>query len=214
MSVGQVRQQGRLVHWNPAKGYGFIAPSGGGDKVFVPRQAFERQAQAPRLGDLLSFVLVRDAQGKPQAQQVRVLSARAAKTASPSAPSPVTPSTGNGDAWSLWLVPGFAALVGLTHLAWPLPRGVWSFYMAMSMATFVVYALDRRAARLGRWRVAENTLHLLALLGGWPGALLARRALRHKIRKLAFTRRFWCTVAGNILVFVLVFTPLLTRFVA
>jgi uncharacterized membrane protein YsdA (DUF1294 family) len=78
----------------------------------------------------------------------------------------------------------------------------------MSMATFITYALDKRAARLGGWRVAENTLHGLALLCGWPGALLAQELLRHKSAKPAFRRLFWLTVALNVLGFALLFTPL------
>jgi uncharacterized membrane protein YsdA (DUF1294 family) len=48
-------------------------------------------------------------------------------------------------------------------------------YGLMSLITFVVYYLDKRAARLGRPRTPEATLHVLELLGGWPGALLAQR---------------------------------------
>ena len=109
-------------------------------------------------------------------------------------------------------MPGFATLVLLTHLAWPLPRGLWGTYVAMSFATFIVYALDKRAARLGQWRVKESTLHGLALLCGWPGALLAQHLLRHKSAKPGFRRVFWLSVALNILAFVCLFTPLLSPF--
>ena len=105
-----------------------------------------------------------------------------------------------------------ATLVLLTHLAWPLPRGLWGTYVAMSFATFIVYALDKRAARLGQWRVKESTLHGLALLCGWPGALLAQHLLRHKSAKPGFRRVFWLSVALNILAFVCLFTPLLSPF--
>ena len=57
--------------------------------------------------------------------------------------------------------------------------------MAMSLATFIVYFGDKRAARLGRARVSEATLHGLALACGWPGALLAQQLLRHKIEQAA-----------------------------
>ncbi len=67
----------------------------------------------------------------------------------------------------------------------------------MSVATYAVYALDKSAARRKRRRVPERTLHLLALLGGWPGALLAQQRLRHKSGKPAFLRVFWLTVLLN-----------------
>jgi uncharacterized membrane protein YsdA (DUF1294 family) len=65
--------------------------------------------------------------------------------------------------------------------------------------TFLVYAWDKSAARRGAWRVPESTLHVLALLGGWPGALLAQRVLRHKTRKQPFGAIFWVTVLANCL---------------
>lgn len=67
-------------------------------------------------------------------------------------------------------------------------------YGFMSLVTYAVYALDKSAARSGQWRTRESTLHLLALLGGWPGALLAQRQLRHKSGKTAFLLVFWFTV--------------------
>lgn len=66
---------------------------------------------------------------------------------------------------------------------WALLAGV---YGVMSLITFVVFALDKRAARAGQWRVPEKTLHTLELLGGFPGAWAAMVLVRHKNRKIAF----------------------------
>jgi uncharacterized membrane protein YsdA (DUF1294 family) len=66
-----------------------------------------------------------------------------------------------------------------------------------SSIAFVLYALDKRAAQKGTRRVPEATLHVWSLLGGWPGALLARRKLRHKTRKISFQIIFWLTVLLN-----------------
>ena len=71
-------------------------------------------------------------------------------------------------------------------------------YGVASLVTFIVYALDKSAAKRGRRRVRERTLHLLSLLGGWPGALAAQRVLRHKCSKGRFLVVFWLTVVLNV----------------
>lgn len=63
--------------------------------------------------------------------------------------------------------------------------------LAVNLLTFLLYALDKRAARRGGWRVPEATLLLLGFLGGTPAALLAQQVLRHKNRKRRFQWRFW-----------------------
>jgi uncharacterized membrane protein YsdA (DUF1294 family) len=56
--------------------------------------------------------------------------------------------------------------------------------------------------------VPEARLHLLALVGGWPGGLLAQQFLRHKSVKPSFRQAFWITVALNVLIFLFVTSPL------
>lgn len=192
-----MRQTGRLTQWDTAKGYGFITPDAGGPKLFAHIKAFGPRAAAPSVGELVSFELGVDAQGKPRALKVRsavaAMSVQAKRQHSNS---------------QLWLVPVFAAFYLLVQVRWPLPPFVWGTYMAMSLATFIVYFGDIRAARLGRARVSEATLHGLALACGWPGALLAQQLLRHKSSKPRFQRLFWLTVFANVLGFVLLATPL------
>ena len=79
------------------------------------------------------------------------------------------------------------------------------FYAIASVVTFSVYAIDKSAARQNRWRITENTLHLLSLIGGWPGALIAQRTLRHKNRKLSFQLVYWITVSFNLVIVFWVF---------
>lgn len=67
----------------------------------------------------------------------------------------------------------------------------------MSGITLCFYAWDKRQAGRSGWRVPEKRLHLLSLLGGWPGALLGRRWLRHKSRKRRFRVVFWLTVFAH-----------------
>lgn len=71
-------------------------------------------------------------------------------------------------------------------------------YGLLSLIAFLLYGWDKRAAMRGNWRIRERTLHLWALAGGWPGAWLAQRWLRHKSQKVMFRRVFWLTVVGNL----------------
>lgn len=70
--------------------------------------------------------------------------------------------------------------------------------LVMSLACFVAYGWDKRSAANGSRRVPEQTLHILALLGGWPGALLGQRHFRHKTKKLSFLIVFWCVVVLHV----------------
>jgi uncharacterized membrane protein YsdA (DUF1294 family) len=53
--------------------------------------------------------------------------------------------------------------------------------------TVMLFWLDKRRARAGEWRISEASLLGLALIGGTPGAFLARALFRHKTRKQPFS---------------------------
>ena len=84
---------------------------------------------------------------------------------------------------------------------------VWlaGWYVVVSLLAFAVYAIDKSAAKRGTWCTSERTLHWLAVVGGWPGALLAQHWLRHKSSKLKFRVVFWSTVALNVVSVALIF---------
>ena len=69
---------------------------------------------------------------------------------------------------------------------------------AASLASFAAYGFDKRRAVTGGRRVPERSLHTLAFVGGWPGALLAQRRFRHKTRKVPFLIVFWGLVVLHI----------------
>jgi uncharacterized membrane protein YsdA (DUF1294 family) len=91
----------------------------------------------------------------------------------------------------------FFVFLGACVLAGRLPLAVVGLYAGASLLAFLVYAGDKAAAQRGRWRTPEKTLHLIALFGGWPGALVAQRVLRHKSSKVSFLVTFWATVLIN-----------------
>ncbi|MDP2562322.1 DUF1294 domain-containing protein [Psychrobium sp. 1_MG-2023] len=74
------------------------------------------------------------------------------------------------------------------------PQVLTLAYLVMSTVTFISFAIDKRAAIHNRYRTAENTLHALELLGGWPGALLAQASLRHKSQKVSYKVWQWLCI--------------------
>ncbi|MEM1110100.1 MAG: DUF1294 domain-containing protein [Planctomycetota bacterium] len=80
-------------------------------------------------------------------------------------------------------------VIGIGYVAW---------VVVLSVATFITFAWDKRRALKNGWRVRERTLHTLELLGGWPGALLGMRWLRHKSIKKSYRLVFGVMVALHI----------------
>lgn len=72
--------------------------------------------------------------------------------------------------------------------------------VVVSLITLIAFGLDKRAARLGRWRTSEKVLLVMCVLGGWPGALIARRVFRHKTRKQPFVALMWLMVTIHVVV--------------
>ena len=103
-------------------------------------------------------------------------------------------------------------LVGAVY--WPRPLWVAGLYLVTSVICFLLYATDKRRARLGSWRISERTLLFWGFIGGWPGAIAAQQVLRHKTRKKSFREAFWVTVFFNVALFVVVSTPTFDRLVA
>ncbi len=193
-------RKGKITAWHDDKGYGFITPETFEKPVFVHVKAFKPREPRPKLNDIVSFAVASDARGRRYANQARLLRGGASRSRRASSAAVTRP-----------LPFAFLACIVLAVLFGRLPFGVLAVYLAVSGITFGIYALDKSAARRGSWRTRENTLHFLALSGGWPGALLAQHRLRHKSRKPAFRVWFWITASVNSMVLIWLITPPGTR---
>ena len=67
----------------------------------------------------------------------------------------------------------------------------------------MAYAIDKQKAEADGWRIPENTLHTLELLGGWPGGIVAQKQLRHKNRKFVYQMVFRAIVGAHLFLFML-----------
>ena len=202
-------QLGRIEQWNDDKGYGFVRPlesQAGSDapRAFVHIRAIERAGRRPAAGDLLRYDVERDAKGRLNAVGVAFVNASAmrakadAKRHANVAARERRASSGRQIAGlRRGIATGAAvALLGGWWLgAWP--ALVLIAYVVMSLLTYFVYRDDKVRAERSDRRTPEKTLHMLDLLGGWPGGLLAQQAFRHKSSKVSFQAMFWITVLLN-----------------
>jgi uncharacterized membrane protein YsdA (DUF1294 family)/cold shock CspA family protein len=190
-----MRQRGTITDWNDGRGFGFIAPSSGEDKVFFHISAVDGPRR-PSRNESVSFAIGTDSQGRVQARSVRLAGTRTLPR-----PKAIQQSV---HATLVLVIFGVLAALGVADR---LPIALLWIYLLASAITFCVYAMDKSAARSGRWRTSEGTLHMLALCGGWPGALLGRSKLRHKSRKTSFSMVFWLTVIINCAALAWLLTP-------
>ena len=83
-----MRNQGRIIEWNEARGFGFVRRHGDDDgKVFVHIKAFSKRGCRPRAGDVVSYAIGRDERGRPRATDVQMVVAAGRHAAARRAPS-------------------------------------------------------------------------------------------------------------------------------
>ena len=197
-----MRYQGKLVEWNDEKGFGFVLPNAGGMRFFVHMNDFVDRQQRPELNDLITFEMGNDKSGRSRAISVALV------------PTPQqriqreqrAQQRAGAQASAYYLAGFWIVLLCVASVAKFLP---WQFTLSvavLSLITYGIYSGDKQAAESGQRRTPENTLLLLALIGGWPGAAIAQQRLRHKTTKQPFRSVYWFTVFANCAMVVWLFT--------
>lgn len=181
-----MRFQGKVTNWKDAQGFGFVLPNGGGQKAFVHIKAFSGGSLRPTDGDLITYELATDENGRFYAKNIRFAGDSAISN---------SPNKYNWLSSSFTII--FCLVIALSALMGRLPLKIILLYLVASTVTFLAYGIDKSAAQSNRWRTKESTLHIFGLVGGWPGALLAQKTLRHKSKKEEFQSIFWVTVFAN-----------------
>lgn len=64
--------------------------------------------------------------------------------------------------------------------------GLWLYLLLINLVALVVYGVDKRRAKKGKWRISEKTLFLVALIGGSVGAIAGMYLFRHKTKHWYF----------------------------
>ena len=65
-------------------------------------------------------------------------------------------------------------------------QNVIIYIVLINIIAFGAMYWDKKRAIKGKWRIKENTLLLLVLLGGGIGAIAGMYTFRHKTKKMAF----------------------------
>jgi len=169
-------QSGTIIEWDSKRGFGFL--DHGGKRLFLHIRDYAARHHAPRKGDVVSFQVGEDGQGRPCAQWAQTLSSRSRLSTT-----------------HFLTLPFLLFLPTLAALKMPYdPRIIAGYAALMSIISWRAYSNDKRRALAGAWRIPETRLHLIDILGGWPGAFLVQRHLRHKTVKASFQFTFWFIV--------------------
>jgi uncharacterized membrane protein YsdA (DUF1294 family)/cold shock CspA family protein len=207
-----MRKKGTVVRWDGERGFGFIR---GADTVadifFHIRDYAENRHPVEGMG--VTFDEIHVGGKGPRALKVEpirnTIQAAEALREDPNAvilprakvaPRSTPPHQSKREQQLLW---GTIALMVFWLLLWIIGIAlgrfptipVFSSLIILNLVTFYLYMRDKNAAEEGQWRISENQLHGLALMGGWPGAWFAQRVFRHKTSKASFQAAYWATVA-------------------
>lgn len=166
----------KIVEWSDQKGFGFL--QAGNTKVFLHRRGFVERHKKPEVGDAISFTMGKDAKGRSCATNAIHVN--------------------DGGRISVLTLVVLGCLLVLPGYALQRhgPAFIWGggLVLGMSLLSYWSYVVDKRSAKEKTWRSSESGLHLIELLGGWPGAFLAQRRLRHKCTKESYQIVFWLII--------------------
>ena len=170
---------GRIVEWDREKGCGWMDSDG--QRIFLHWREFAERRKRPEPGDEVRFTAGTGPTGEICAKNaVHVRS---------------------GGRIGLVAILLLIALLASPALAVAKlridPLVATAYALLVNGITYAVYASDKKRARQqqGARRTPEVKLHFLELMGGWPGAFVAQRRLRHKCVKLKYQLVFWIIVA-------------------
>ncbi|NVJ67234.1 MAG: DUF1294 domain-containing protein [Gammaproteobacteria bacterium] len=182
-----MKQKGIITVWHDDKGYGFITPNKGKDRIFVHISAFKNKLNRPQESQVVTFELSTDSKGRVRATNA-FLSADINKSI----------RNKNQLNFPITFALLFLVFLVLSIFLNKLPPIVLAIYLTLSIISYGLYWKDKKAAQNNRWRVPESTLHFLAIMGGWLGAAIAQHHFRHKTKKQPFRAIFWFTVTFNV----------------
>ena len=208
---------GTVVFWRDDKGFGFVLCEQNQQKLFFHIRDLVSGNARPQVGDKINFSLQQDKQGRDIAASWSFTSDKTL-----TCPKPYRLPVSD-DAIDIRYANQIALLFRLSFLAAVVIALLYGqliyvlplLYVEASLFTYWLYKADKEAAiaRHGN-RLAEESLQLFSLIGGWPGAYIAQQQLAHKRSKIPFRREFGFVIAGNALLVMWLLSPWGQQFLA
>lgn len=63
---------------------------------------------------------------------------------------------------------------------------IFIYLIIINLVTFVTFGIDKRKAKKDNWRISEQALVILMLIGGAFGGYFGMEKFRHKTQKIKF----------------------------
>ena len=170
---------GKIMNYNPEKGYGFIYSDEYDDNIFVHKSDI-RNADELFQGQSVEFQLKETKKGL-------------------SAVSVVAGAKQQSPYFIFGLISAIMTVAIFTYLYIYEPiQPIISYLIAINISTFLLYGYDKFISSGKALRVPEWNLHALAILGGSPAGLASQKFFRHKTVKGSFQLVYWLIVVVQV----------------
>jgi uncharacterized membrane protein YsdA (DUF1294 family)/cold shock CspA family protein len=206
---------GTVVFWRDDKGFGFVLCEQTGQKLFFHIRDNAKPDVRPHHGAALQFALAQDKQGRDIAAPWRLAATLTAPSAKLQHKVSGAAEIERANQIALLFRVSFLGAVIIALLFGRLLYVLPLLYVEASLFTYWLYRADKEAAiaRHGN-RLAEESLQLFSLIGGWPGAYIAQQQLAHKRSKQSFRREFGFVILGNAVLVIWLLSPWGQQFLA
>ena len=201
------KHHGTIANFDNKRKFGFIQFDNKNRQIFFHVSRF-KAGRNPNIGEQVLFDIGQDKQGRPVAiniQEAQFVAQKQQERKQKQQAYKAYQERQEQKHGQLNLLCGvsvvYLLILAIVLLMSGLSLKLLGVYFIMGIVSFFIYYQDKVKAQNNQWRIPENTLHTIDVLGGWIGATLAHKLLNHKATKADFRVVFYITVALNIIGF-------------
>lgn len=201
------KHHGTIANFDNERKFGFIQFDNKNRQIFFHVSRF-KAGRNPNIGEQVLFDIGQDKQGRPVAiniQEAQFVAQKQQERKQKQQAYKAYQERQEQKHGQLNLLCGvsvvYLLILAIVLLMSGLSLKLLGVYFIMGIISFFIYYQDKIKAQNNEWRIPENTLHTIDVLGGWIGATFAHKLLNHKATKADFRVVFYITVALNIIGF-------------